>query len=405
MACPQILTGSEFVTRIVTHIDCQARFLGSYGYTALSEPGSPASTLITGLLTLFVAIWGFRLAFGYIPQGRDLMGDVLKVGIVLTLAFSWPAFRTVVHDLALDGPAHIASLLATPGAASTGGNFVERLQGIDNGIQSLIDLGTGRFSDQFLEGQAGVASFAGTALQDDAALGWARLTYLAGLIGSLGLLRLVAGLLLALAPLAAGLLLFDATRGIFAGWLRGLVLTLLASVGVTVILAIELAVLEPFLRDALQVRSSGYAAPSAPIELFAITAGFALLQLLSIWLLAKVAFMRGWTDRLQLPAVASNPPWSFAQASPAPPPAMIQQNRAERISEQVENRLAYEERRLVALPSPAMASSEDMAGASGGREAAPASSEASRQQARERLGSSYRRNRHSRMRSNRGDSA
>jgi len=402
MACPQILTGSEFVTRLVTHIDCQSRYLGSYGYEALGQPGSIAATAITGLLTLFIAIWGFRLLFGQTPDGRDIVGDVLKIGIVLTLAFSWPAFRTVVHDLTINGPAQIAAALSNPGIATTGGGFVERLQGVDNGILALIDQGTGRWSGQALEGQAGNASFAGTALQDDTALGWGRLIYLAGLIGSLGLLRLLAGLLLALAPLAAGMLLFEATRGLFSGWLRGLVLTLIGSVGVTVILAVELAVLEPFLRDALYVRSSGYAAPSAPIELFAIVTGFTLVQLLSIWLLAKVAFMRGWSSALRLPALPSGNFWQGAGATqPMPQPAPFT-SRADRIAQQVENRMSIEQNRYMRLPAPAgvsagspTATSSASIGATGsGREGAA-------YQPPERLGNSYRRNTHSRSISSR----
>ncbi len=402
MACPQILTGTQFVTRMVTHIDCQARYLGSYGYEALGQPGSLAATAMTGLLTLFIAVWGFRLLFGQTPQGRDVVGDVLKLGIVLTLAFSWPAFRTVVHDLALDGPAEIAASLSNPGMSTSGGGFVERLQGVDNGLLALIDQGTGRWSDQLVEGQAGNASFAGTALQDDAALGWARLIYLAGLIGSLGLLRLVAGLLLALAPLAAGMLLFEATRGLFAGWLRGLVLTLLGSVGVTVVLAVELAVLEPFLRDALYVRGSGYAAPSAPIELFAMMAGFALVQLLTIWLLAKVAFTRGWADRLRLPDVLGGGVAQPVLVGGEPRTAPGFTNRAERIAEQVENRMSFEQNRVLRLPAPAgNAGGRGATGAAGGTSASISGRETARSQPPERLGNSYRRNTHSRSLSSR----
>ncbi len=393
MACPQILTGSEFVTRMLTHIDCQARYLGSYGYTALSEPGSVAATTALGLLTLFVAVWGFRIAFGYTPSGRDVMGDVLKVGIVLTLAFSWPAFRTVVHDLVLDGPAQIAGALSTPGLAAGDGSFLARLQGVDNAILSLIDIGTGRFSGQFLEGESGEANFVGTALQDDAALGWARLIYLAGLIGSLGLLRLVAGLLLALAPLAAGLLLFEATRGIFAGWLRGLVLTLVGSVGVTIILAVQLAVLEPYLRDALLVRSSGYAAPSAPIELFAMMTGFALVQLLSIWLLARVTFMRGWAQPLRMPWLPASTPFARSSSSNEAQTNWAPPSRAERVARHMEHQMNYETSRMIALPVAPGAS-----GPGGGGTGGPA---ASRMTPAERLGSSYRRNTHARSLSSR----
>ncbi|MDE1466114.1 type IV secretion system protein [Aurantiacibacter sp. D1-12] len=393
MSCPQILTGTEFVTRMVTHIDCQARYLGSYGYEALGQPGSAASLAMTGLLTLFIAIWGFRLLFGYTPDSRDIMGDMLKVGIVLTLAFSWPAFRTVVHDVTLDGPAQLAASLSNPGLATTSGGFVERLQGVDNGVLALIDLGTGRWSDQLIDGQAGNASFVGTALQDDAALGWARLIYLAGIIGSLGLLRIVAGLLLALAPLAAGMLLFEATRGLFAGWLRALALTLVGSVGVTVILAVELAVLEPFLRDVLLVRGSGYAAPSAPIELFAMTTGFTIVQLMTIWLLAKIAFMRGWTNAIRLPDFSSSAGWQSAIAGPTAREVSPLASRAERIAQQVENRMSFEQSRIVSVTGGGAAASARVRGSP--------SADSARVVLPERLGNSYRRTTHSRSISSR----
>lgn len=349
MACPNIITGDQFVTRVLTHIDCQSRFLGSYGYEALGEPGSVAVTGMTGLLTLFVALWGIRLLFGPMPGARDVTYDVIKIGIVLTLAFSWPAFRIVIHDVVLDGPAEIASVLANPGLGATTTGFVERLQNVDNAVVQLTDLGTGRSAGQLLDGDAGQYRYAGTALQDESALGWSRLIYLSGMFGSLALLRLIAGLLLAVAPLAAGLLLFETTRGIFAGWMRGLVLTLLGSVGVTVIIAIELAVLEPWLRDALLVRSQGYAVTSAPIELFAMTLAFAIVQFGAIWLLAKVAFMHGWPTIPVTRLFQNGQPVAHGSTASNAADSTPAISRASRISEQVETRMEFERNRMLQL--------------------------------------------------------
>lgn len=389
MTCPTIITGDSFVTRVLTHIDCQSRYLGSYGYEALGQPGSPAAIAMTGLLTLFVALWGIRLLFGPAPHGRDVVYDVLKIGIVVTLAFSWPAFRTLVHDVTLDAPAEIAASLANPGLASSASGFVERLQGVDNGILALTELGTGRWTGNFLEGQAGGATYAGTSLQDDAAFGWSRLIYIGGMFGSLALLRIVAGLLLALAPLAAGMLLFEATRGLFAGWLRGLVLTLLGSVGVTVILSVELAVLEPWLADALRVRQLGYATAAAPIELFAITAAFAIVQFATIWLMARIAFMRGWPvmPALRLPEARSV--LARGEGFSRSEPAVAGTNRVQRLADQVEMQVRREQMQY----SRVLAGS----GASASRGADASASDMVYRQ--ERLGSSYRRSAHDRSRS------
>jgi type IV secretion system protein VirB6 len=290
MACPAVITGDAFVTRVITHIDCQAGYLGSYGYQSLADPGSPAAVLMSGLLTLFVALWGLRLLFGPNPAMRDVVLDVLKIGIVLTLAFSWPAFRTIIHDVVLNGPAEIASTISTPGLTNSGAGFVERLQAADNAIVNLTEAGTGRRSGQYIDPDAAGGTFEAVALEDESALGWARVAWLVGLIGTLALLRIAAGLLLALAPVAAGLLLFRGSRGVFFGWLRGLVFAIASAVAVTFTLGIELAILEPWLADALRVRQLGYATPAAPVELLAMALAFAVVHLGIVWFIARVCF-------------------------------------------------------------------------------------------------------------------
>lgn len=293
-ACPPIVTGSDFLERALTHIDCQAQVIGSYGYFALGQPGSVASLLVVGLLTLFVALFGIRLLFGPRPGARDVVYDVLKIGIVLALAFSWPAFRTVIYDVTLKGPAEIASIIQTSSANGGPVSFPDRLQQVDNDLLRLAELGAGRNEEQFVGGQSPSVNLAGTSLQDENAFGSARLFYLSSVIGSLALLRIAAGLLLALTPVVAGLFFFTQSRGIFAGWFKGLVLTVAGSIGATIILTVQLAVVEPWLADAIRLRGSDFALPSAPTEIFAIMLAFAIVQIAMLWLLAKVVFHRGW---------------------------------------------------------------------------------------------------------------
>lgn len=341
MACPAILTGDEFLTRVLGAIDCQAAYLGSYGWQTLGQPGSLAATAMTGLLTLFVALFGIRLLFGPTPGARDVVGDVIKIGIVLTLAFSWPAFRTVIHDVVLDGPGELA--------ASAGSSIMPQqitlvggLQRADNAMLRLIEQGTGRQTGAYVDAGEPGGTFQGQALEDESSFGLARLFYLSGLLGSFGLLRIIAGLLLALAPLAAGMLLFEATRGLFAGWLRALVLALIGSAALSVVAAGELAILLPWLDDALRLRGLGYATPAAPTEILALTFGFALIQCGSIWLMAKVAFNRGWTS---IPAV------SGARATTMQPATSIAgdqapaftQPRSQRLVDHMEMQLRREE--------------------------------------------------------------
>lgn len=297
MACPAIITGDNFLLRTLEHVDCQAQIIGSYGYLALGQPGSPAAMLVSGLLTLFIALFGIRLLFGSAPRSQDLVFDVLKIGIVLTLAFSWPAFRTVIYDVTLKGPAEVFAMISAPDGQVSGiSGLAPRLQRADNAIVRLTEAGAGRNTGALVDRSAAGGSFEGTALADDTAFGSGRLMFLAGTIGTLALLRITAGLLLAIAPLVAGLLLFTWTRGLAAGWLKGLVLTFAGSVGTALVLSVELSILEPWLADALRLRSLGYAIPAAPTELFAITLAFVIVELAMVWVLARVVFNRGWPD-------------------------------------------------------------------------------------------------------------
>ncbi|WP_379548273.1 type IV secretion system protein [Qipengyuania sp. DSG2-2] len=392
MACPTILTGDAFLTRVVTHIDCQAQALGSYGFQSLSQPGSLASNVMLSLLTIFVALFAIRLLFGPAPGARDVVGDVVKIGIVLTLAFSWPAFRTLIYDLTLNGPAQIAAAIAPATLADVGSGFLQRLQRVDTAIIELTSVGTGRTIGQFVDPGSPEATFRGQGLADEETFGTARLFFLSGIIGSLALLRVIAGLLLAIAPLAAGLLLFEQTRGLFAGWLRGLVLALVGSLGVTILLAFELALLEPWLADALRIRSLGYAAPSSPTELLALTLAFAVAQLALVFLLAWIAFHRG----AAVLKVTSGERRSDSTAPNLAPLASMRESagmtRAQRISDTVEiqmrrenlvenNRISF--RSLGTDRSASTGPSSDAGFGSGSSAPAPAGPP--------RLGSSYRR--------------
>ncbi len=342
MACPAILTGDAFLTRIIGNIDCQSQLVGSLGWQALGQPGSIAASMMAGLLTLFVALFAIRLLFGSTPGARDIVLEVLKVGIVLTLAFSWPAFRTLIYDVVNEGPAEIATTITAPVRAGDETPFLARLQTVDNAMVRLTELGTGRQTGAFIDSKEPGGTFRGTALQDESALGNARLIWLAGVIGAFALLRLAGGLLLALGPLAAGMLLFEATRGLFTGWLRGLVLALLGTIAETLVLAVEVEVLAPWLTDALHVRTLGYATPSAPTELFAMTLAFTLVQFAMIWLVAKVAFARGWISLPSFENVRSESAAS-AMAQRSEPRLAVVEGRAQRIADGLEIQLRREE--------------------------------------------------------------
>lgn len=291
MACPAITTGDRFLYGILSHIDCQARTIGSYGYGALADPGSSVSITLTSLLAIFIALFGIRLLLGSPLHARDVIGGVIRVGLVLTLAMSWPAWRVVGYDLILNGPAEISRMIGgragLPGARN---DMMARLQQADDGIVVATMHGSGRLTGGVAGGTDIGDSVRGIALADGSALGMGRSAFLIGAIAPFAVIQIGAGILLALAPLVAGLALFAGTMGLFWGWARGLAFCALAAIGQALLQGVQLAMLEPFLSDVIEKRGAGTLTPSAPTELFVLALAFAFAAVGLLYLAARVAF-------------------------------------------------------------------------------------------------------------------
>lgn len=293
--CPGLASGEAFLGSLLRHIDCQGRTLGLTGYEALATPTSPIGLALTSVLVIFVALFGLRLALGEAATLRDAVMAVVKIGVVLTLATSWPAVQIVVYDVIVDGPTQVVQAMGlSPATVATGG-LISRLQGADQAIIQLTNLGTGREEFAVLPPAAGPLS--GEAAQrfpisDNPAFGWARVLFLSASVAAFAAVRLTAGLLLALTPLFAALLLFDIARGLFVGWSRALVFTFVASIAVAVVLGVELALLEPWLNETIGLRRAGGVVSSAPVELLVLCLGFAAALAGSLGLLLRMSFMQ-----------------------------------------------------------------------------------------------------------------
>ena len=308
-ACPVFSPEGEFLRRLLTIVDCQAQSIGQGGYQALAAPGSAVSLALAGLLTIFVAFFGYRMLFGEVPSPRDAVLAAAKVGVVLALATSWPAFRTLVYDVALRGPAELAGSIGRPsGLPGADGGLAARLQGVDNMQAELVLIGTGRppYADQIvgptrpLSAQQQQQEMARLEqlqqrprwdpAQDAKTLGTARTLYLTGAIAAYSSVRLIAGLLLALAPLFALFLLFDATRGLFEGWVRGLAGAALGALATAILLGVQLALMEPWLATVVATRRAAISTPSVPVELLVMNLVFALTLLAALIAVARVAY-------------------------------------------------------------------------------------------------------------------
>lgn len=295
--CPGITDGA-YLQSVLTFVDCQAQTIGAAGYQAAAAPGSPLSLLLTALVTLFIAFYGYRLLFGDTPNVREGVLALVKIGVVLALATSWGAYRTLAYDVAMHGPAELAAGAGGPaGLPGTTGGLTERLQQVDNALVALNAVGTGPAGVTMrpaldANGQPALVQQGNpepSSIIGPFALGTARTTFLTATIAAYGSVRLIAGLLLAIGPFFIAMLLFEGTRSLFEGWVRGMVAAILGAMAVTILLGVELALLEPWLTTLLERRQGGLPIGGATNELFVTMLAFGLALLGGLGMAARVA--------------------------------------------------------------------------------------------------------------------
>ena len=219
------------------------------------------------------------------------------------LATSWPAFRVLAYDVAFGAPGELAGTLVRASGEAPGGDLVRQLQLLDDEMLELIQLGAGQPpSVAQPPGQGGdIDQVRGNTQQplqryqprwdparDASMLGTARAIFLSATIAGFGAVRLIAGMLLALAPLFVLFMLFDGTRALVEGWLRALIAASLGALVVTVLLATEVALMLPWLGTVLQARYANIATPAAPVELLVLAIVFGLILLAGLAGAARV---------------------------------------------------------------------------------------------------------------------
>ena len=307
-ACPSLAPDSAFVSGVLGYVDCEAQALGLGGWQGMTGAGTANALILSGMMTIFVALIGYRLLLGETPTLREGVVAIVKVGIVLALATSWSAFRTLAYDVAMHGPAELAAQIGGPsGLPGAGGGLISRLQGIDNLLIELNTLGTGKPIDadvvagptqvltpqqqqqQIQQLQQRAKRPKWDPANDAKPLAQARTYYLTGVVAAFASVRIITGLLLALGPLFVLFLLFDGTRGLFEGWVRGLVGAALGALSTAIVLGVELALLEPWLAVVLAERRVDNPTPAVPVELMVITLAFGLTLVATLGAAAWVA--------------------------------------------------------------------------------------------------------------------
>ena len=310
--CAAAPPASGFISSITAYVDCQADTLGSGAWAALGMPGSTFQFVLTGFLTIFIALIGYNLLLGHSLTVRGATLAFVKIGAVFALATSWPAYRTIVYDLVTDGPSQLVREVGPrAGVVGSDGNLLYRLDLADRALAQLSILGPGIPPDDAY-GQIPRAPFGGF---DSFALGGSRIVFVLTATASLAIVRIVTGLMLALGPFFIAFLLFDATRSLFEGWVRVLGGAALAAIGVAITLGLELALMEPWLRIALTRRMAGEALPTMPTDLFVIVCLFSVVVFAAMYGCTRVA------RAFRLPPIVRDHQADASPAKPAPWPS------------------------------------------------------------------------------------
>jgi type IV secretion system protein VirB6 len=142
--CPAIPPAAGFISSMTGYIDCQAQILGSGAWGALAAPGSTLAVVLTGFLTIFIALIGYNLLLGRTMTVRGGTLAFVKIGAVFALATSWPAYRTLVYELVTEGPSElVAEIGPQAGVVGSDGTLTQRLDGVDAAMAQLAVLGAG----------------------------------------------------------------------------------------------------------------------------------------------------------------------------------------------------------------------------------------------------------------------
>ena len=346
-ACQQVMDEvGNGVAASLRAVDCVASATAQDAFGRLFGTDGALLPALSILLVLYVAFFGFSLITGRGTLSISaLTPRMLTLGMVLTFATSWMAYQSFVWTLAVGAPDQLAGLLTGVSGSST------QVLGdkIDVVFAALVQNAGGDVGES-------------TATFSPPGLLWLGGTLL--LLGTVGLLvtcKIALAILLALGPVFVVLALFPATRGLFAGWLKGVIMMaftpLFAVLGGSLML--ELSV--PILRKLAE--TPGAIDPKAAMAFFMIGAVHCALMIMVLKVMGTM--VAGWSVFGLTGTVAIE---GGSRDSAAPAPALVPAPALALAAEQARANATAPSREIrLARSAPAAANDSGPASASGGR--------------------------------------
>lgn len=199
-------------------VDCLANETAAAAFGRLFGTQGALLPALTILLTLFIAFFAISLLTGRSRLSISaLTPRMMTLGVVLTLATSWMAWQGLIWNLAVGAPDQVAGILLGANGSATQ-IFADRIDMVFAAIAEAGQMNGGGEGAQ--AAQAAQGSFTPPNLM------WlGAVMLLLGTVGILVTARIALAVLMAIGPIFVVMALFSGTRGLTAGWLRGLVLT------------------------------------------------------------------------------------------------------------------------------------------------------------------------------------
>lgn len=285
-ACSAIDPHTGLISGVIDAVDCHTRVFAEAGYDQLTAPSSPFQFWLTALLVIYVAVLGYQMLLGAGgARLSDLPMTALKIGVVLALTANWSVFQTLVFDLAARAPIELARLAT----AHAGGTLASG--GPLRGLQYTYDQLT-----QAASALAKTANLQGAAPNTGGAAGAAEALWRASealFLTSAGLFSaaiVAVGVLTAVGPVFVALFLFDATRGLFVGWLRALLAAAIAPLAGWMAASLMLVVVQPDVLELASQRRAGHIDVDTAVTTAAVIFVFAVVQIGLLAAGALIAF-------------------------------------------------------------------------------------------------------------------
>ncbi len=284
-------------------VDCVAAEVTGAAFGRLFASGGTLVTVLTILLTLYIAFFAISLLTGRSSLGvRSLTPRMLTLGLVLTFATSWVAYQTVVWNLAIGAPDWLAGVMTGDSGSATA-TFATKV----DVVFAAIEEASGDNEDV-------------SAFSPEGMLWLGAMLFMLGTVGVLVTARIALAVLVALGPIFVVMALFNGTRGLFTGWLKGLVLLALTPLFAVLAGSVMLELSVPILAALTAV--PGEIETRAAMAFFMVGAVHVALMIMVL----KVAgtMVSGW----QVFGLVPDKGERSESAAPAPAPAPAQPQQA-----------------------------------------------------------------------------